>query len=512
MESVKYGSLPFSQQIQFFLSKVQVPTASWTDIWHKAHDTAFVVAGAMKADLLNDLHTAVQEAITSGTTLREFRKNFDLITAHYGWSYKGSRNWRSRVIYDTNLRASYQAGRYAQLIAVKDSRPFWRYRHNDSVRFPRPMHQAWNGLVLSAEDRWWQTHYPPNGWGCKCYVEALGPRDLRRLGLDGPMQAPPVKYRKVTVGTRGPSPRTVRVPVGIDPGWGYAPGQSVVQRLLAATNTKATKMPPALGAALKAKIKKIPPPPPPPPPQSSGGLWGDKIEGVFSTGKITAESLSKTLADVPGAADRVAQLGEFLRAGKVQGVFVTAQQMNARTNAAKAIAEAVNKFLGYDDSSLRRFSGGRDWNGFTSMVWRHVVVKAPADVAFKRSTAKDLEKAIAEAFAIREGGTGAYRMRDGSAAPWSFSSMAKDEAARVLITYAHEMGHQIDYFAGGQIPVKAWVTRYSQTNSKEWHAEHFAAWLLNRDALAAWNEKIARYFDRIMASAIEKATQRNGGS
>ena len=31
----------------------------------------------------------------------------------------------------------------------------------------------------------------------------------------------------MTVGANGPSPRTVEVPEGIDPGWAYAPGQSV---------------------------------------------------------------------------------------------------------------------------------------------------------------------------------------------------------------------------------------------------------------------------------------------
>ena len=81
------------------------------------------------------------------------------------------------------------------------------------------------GLVLHADDPWWQTHYAPNGWGCQCYVEALSARDLKRLGKTGPDTAPPLQTRTVTVGATGPTPRSVSVPAGIDPGFAYAPGR-----------------------------------------------------------------------------------------------------------------------------------------------------------------------------------------------------------------------------------------------------------------------------------------------
>jgi hypothetical protein len=42
----------------------------------------------------------VDKAITGGTTLEDFRKDFDRIVAKHGWDYNGGRNWRSKVIYE----------------------------------------------------------------------------------------------------------------------------------------------------------------------------------------------------------------------------------------------------------------------------------------------------------------------------------------------------------------------------------------------------------------------------
>lgn len=226
--SFEHTHLPFEEQIEFFRDKVDLGTASWTDIWQAGHDRAFVVAGAARDDLVADLRGAVTKAIEEGTTLATFRADFDTIVERHGWSYRGGRDWRTRVIYETNLWTSYAAGRHEQMRAITDRRPYWRYRHSHASEEPREKHLAWDGLVLRHDDPWWATHYPPNGWGCKCYVEALNDRDLARLGKSGPDEAPAVVMRTVEVGTQGPNPRTVRVPEGIDPGWAYAPGQSLI--------------------------------------------------------------------------------------------------------------------------------------------------------------------------------------------------------------------------------------------------------------------------------------------
>ena len=226
MAEVAYGSLPFAEQIAFFKRKLNLPTQSWTDIYRSEHDWAFVVAGANRDALLADFRTAVERAIEGGISLEKFRKDFDAIVAQHGWDYNGGRDWRSRVIYETNLNTSYAAGRYQQLQAA----PYWQYIHADWVTHPRRQHQAWNGLVLARDDPFWRTHFPPNGWGCQCSVRGLWARDLKRLGKDAPDKAPEIRLVEREIGQRSPNgPRRVTVPEGIDPGFDYAPGRARLQ-------------------------------------------------------------------------------------------------------------------------------------------------------------------------------------------------------------------------------------------------------------------------------------------
>lgn len=226
---VNYGSVPFAEQIAFFKNKLAIPTARWNDLQRDAHDTGFMVAGASKADLLADLKGAVGKAIEHGTTLAEFRKDFKQIVAQHGWTdFTGSDSaegiaWRTRVIYETNLRSSYQAGRWQQIQDGKAYRPYVQYKHSHAVITPRAEHLSWNGKVLSVDDPWWQTHYPPNGFGCQCTVFALSKRDLQRLGKTGPDPAPnDGTYDWVDKKTG----EIHTFPVGVQPFWDYAPGRS----------------------------------------------------------------------------------------------------------------------------------------------------------------------------------------------------------------------------------------------------------------------------------------------
>lgn len=245
---IAFGT-PFAEQVAFLVQKLNLPTEVWDDIQTAAHDKAFVVAGATKADLLNDLHTAVNDYATSGNGLAAFQRDFKAIVAKHGWTGwtgEGTKEgvaWRSRVIYQTNMSTSYSAGRYQYLTqpAVKAALPYWRYLHSDLVFHPRPEHQAWHGLTLPAEHPFWASHFAPNGWGCQCRIKGVS----RREGLAS------------TKAGLGEPPEGWENNLGIDQGFAYTPGAASDKSLRELVDAKLVKLHPTIGDAMWSDVRAV---------------------------------------------------------------------------------------------------------------------------------------------------------------------------------------------------------------------------------------------------------------
>lgn len=226
-EAVQVAAAPvhFTEAIDYFRSKVNLPTNSWSDLMHQAHTRAFTVAGATSDALLADFREALDRAISAGGTLETFRADFDRIVAQHGWAYHGGRNWRSRLIFEINTRMAYSSGRWQQAQRLKATRPYGRYVDVHDAR-TRPEHYAWHDIILPIDHPWWKTHWPPNGWNCRCHAQTLSERDLKRFGLKVTLKPPAIEMEPREVRAPDGSMETVWTPKGIDTGFGYNPGDS----------------------------------------------------------------------------------------------------------------------------------------------------------------------------------------------------------------------------------------------------------------------------------------------
>jgi hypothetical protein len=468
--TAQYGSLPFKEAIAFFRAKLNLPSERWADVWRDQHDAAFMVAGAMKSDLLADLRQAVDSAIAEGRSLKWFQSEFKNIVKRTGWEHNGDAAWRARVIYDTNMRQAYNAGRYQQLQQFE----FWRYVHGDS-RYPRPAHQAKHGVVLPKTAAFWQVWFPQNGWGCKCKVVGETAQSLKRKGLSV-SEEPAIAMRDWVDKKTG---EVHQIPKGIDPGFDYAPGASKPSE------------------QIKQQLAEKPP--------LSERLPDRLVPSAFSTVPgVNAHRLNEKLAELAetSAGPQVQQLSQFLQKHDIKTLFITQAQMNPKAIAPTKILSDVNDYLAKDTEfhPLQRFTtkGYLLADGFTSRSYDHVVIKVCAKNALSKAAINEMRRAVDLAILLRQSGKPA----------WTLSDIVKKQVTdgadgRILSDWLHELGHQIHYKTGlGKSGISDWLTNYSTQNYKEWHAEHFVMWLLNRKALAAWNEDVALYFDQLMKQVL----------
>ena len=253
MSAFGFGT-PFQAQIDYLLQKLALPTLRWDDITGAAHDRAFVVAGASKADLVADLQQAMVRAASEGKGLQAFRKDFKAIVAKHGWTgwtgegTPGGEAWRTRIIYQTNMATSYAAGRYQQMTQpeVLKLHPYWRYIHSDGVLHPRPQHLAWHGLTLLASHPFWETHFPPCGWGCQCRVTSVT-RTEGESSANAGLGDPPAGWDQI-------DPKTGEQ-IGIDKSFGYAPGANTLLPMQEFIDGKLINLDAPVGAQMWEALK-----------------------------------------------------------------------------------------------------------------------------------------------------------------------------------------------------------------------------------------------------------------
>lgn len=485
--AVRYGSLPFDDAITFFRRKLKTPAEAWDDVWQNAHNRAFMVAGVTHADMLNDFYRSVDKAISEGKSLKWFQSEFNNIKSKYGWEHNGQPAWRSQLIYETNIRQAYNAGREGQIQALKATRPYALYKHGDSET-PRVLHLQWHNLVLPVDDPWWQTHSPQNGWGCKCKKFSLSERELKRRGLKVGKAPDNGTYTWLDKKTG----EAHELPKGIDPGFDYTPKNSSQLTQHIKKQVEQTPLKQRVNEYQNTRI----------------------VPSAFSSVKnVTALKLDPLLAQLD--TEVLTRVNSFLTAKKTKTVFVTQTQMSAGAKANSAISADVGEYLGVDNFYARMqysIRGAKNCGGFTSVGFEHVVVKVKAAQNLAKvdmQALKDSAALTVHRSAKNEGkyvGTwqGQQLKRDHSISAGA-NALDKHGVHSLVSTWLHELGHQVHYYAGAPELLKNAlpVTHYGAVNKFEQFAEAFTAWALAREELQKWQPALVNWLDELILVAAK---------
>ena len=165
----------------------------YDEIMHGAHHRAFTVAKITQLDLLSDVQESLAYAAKNGLGFEEWKKSLLPTLAKKGWLgnvdakdpktgeikqiYVGSR--RLKNIYNTNMRVAYAVGAYEE--AMSSDAEFLRYTAVLDSK-TRASHRALHGVILPKDHPFWDTHYPPNAWNCRCKARAYTKQELKSRG------------------------------------------------------------------------------------------------------------------------------------------------------------------------------------------------------------------------------------------------------------------------------------------------------------------------------------------
>ena len=262
----QFPANPPKEALAYFQAKKLKPSFDYRDVWREEHAYAFTIAKSTAGDILTDVYQAIEGALKEGKTFRQFQKELQPILEQKGWWGKqevvdpktgetveaqlGSPR-RLKTIYDANLRTARAAGQWQRIEKNKKVLPYVLYELGPSKEHRRE-HQSWAGTILPVDDPFWNSHTPPNGWGCKCRIRNLTEWELQKRG--GKVSpSPPIQ--KVTWHNQRTG-FTENIPQGIDPGWDTNPGKTRFQNLLKNTTDKLNEYPTPLAVASVASLLK----------------------------------------------------------------------------------------------------------------------------------------------------------------------------------------------------------------------------------------------------------------
>lgn len=176
--------VPNREAAAYVEGKAAVYPETFRDLPEELRGRAFTVARVADFDVLRDLMERIAE-LPQGGDWRAISKGLAAeISPYMDDSEDGEAAARAKaeLLLRTHGFQAYAAGRYRQQRATADALPYWQYLTAGDGKV-RPEHEALDGMILPADDPFWDTHYPPWDFGCRCLVAALTVDEAEAAGV-----------------------------------------------------------------------------------------------------------------------------------------------------------------------------------------------------------------------------------------------------------------------------------------------------------------------------------------
>lgn len=181
LQKSDFNPKPSSGLANLFGKKAAVSSKLFDTLSREQRARAFRIAGINRATLIQRAMDEIRSGLRKGTSRREIQLALQQIFADAG--VQGLPNWHLTVLMRQNMFTTYNVARKraSETPAVVRIFPYRQYvtAGDSSVR---PEHAALDGKIFLKSDPFWDTHFPPWAWNCRCGTRDVSQREVDRKG------------------------------------------------------------------------------------------------------------------------------------------------------------------------------------------------------------------------------------------------------------------------------------------------------------------------------------------
>lgn len=144
---------------------------------------------------MRDITLALHDADGKLRPFNEFEEAARAISGKYNGAWL-------KTEYNQAVGSATMAARWTDFKQNADIMPYLQYQTvgDDNVR---DEHRLLNGIIRKIGDPFWSTHYPPNGWGCRCDVVQLASSSAHETEKDRIPNVPIPSMFRTNLGEQG---------------------------------------------------------------------------------------------------------------------------------------------------------------------------------------------------------------------------------------------------------------------------------------------------------------------
>jgi len=202
-----FGPTPHQDAIDFIKSKPAVAREVFDGLLPDIKGRAFTIAGVEGANVLQAVRDRIAD-LPAGANWDDVKRDVAddispfLVDPNAEPDERDAQlnaaNRRAELLLRTHGFQAYQAASYQVMDRQRDVLPYWQYLTMEDDRV-RPEHACLDKLILPANDPFWESHFPPWDFGCRCQCVPISQEERddqaakdqkkapdQRLVLEGP--------------------------------------------------------------------------------------------------------------------------------------------------------------------------------------------------------------------------------------------------------------------------------------------------------------------------------------